>query len=249
MTAFELDPSFLPEPASREREEHRLDGPVAVRSLLKEVAAKRVLLTMFSASRPPVYVATRIESLAENALGLDITTDEHRRSLIAAYPFCTVVGFVDGIKIQFDVPTAGLSLGPSTQTLRTPLPANAYRFQRRDAHRVRPGSQPRLQCFMRDGRGGEDRFAVADISASGVALSWPQSRPTPPLDIPVHHCRIDGEIGAPLACTLTPTHIAEAACPTATRRIGFAITNLSDEAARRLQVLVTEIEVGRLRSV
>ena len=65
----------------------------------------------------------------------------------------TVVGYLDSVKVQFDVHNLVLVHGNKASVLSCPCPREMFRFQRRNAFRVRPlmrSSADRASCVHPD---------------------------------------------------------------------------------------------------
>ena len=242
-----MEPLYLPEPPSAGREAHRVDNSLAIRALIRDLEHKRALITLFAGNDHRVYTASRIVHLDDQSIEFDLRTDAHRLASLTDSPRCTVVAFLDDVKVQFDLPAARPVATSGSTRLRACYPPHAYRIQRRDAFRVKPQAADQLVCWIREAPGLEHAVRVLDISATGIAVAWPRSRPLPAKDASLPHCRIDGAIEGPLPCTLVACHGSETAANAAHVRAGFSFADLPPEIARRVQMLVMAIELDRRR--
>ena len=95
----------------------------------------------------------------------------------------TVVGYLDSVKLQFDVHDLVLVHGNARACSNCPSPREMYRFQRRNAFRVRPldAHQRRWRaCATRRCPRCELALRVLDVSIGGCALFLPDD--VPPMD-------------------------------------------------------------------
>ena len=86
-----------------------------------------------------------------------------------------MVGYLDSVKVQFDVSDLVLVHGNRASVLSCPLPREMFRFQRRNAFRVRPlmRSAPVARLRHPDMPDIEFALRVIDVSIGGCALFLP----------------------------------------------------------------------------
>ena len=87
--------------------------------------------------------------------------------------------YLDSVKLQFDVLEAMLVHGREASTLRCAVPQEIYRFQRRQAYRVRALEHHAPVARLRHPALPEMQFAlrVLDVSIGGCALWQPEDVP------------------------------------------------------------------------
>jgi c-di-GMP-binding flagellar brake protein YcgR len=92
------------------------------------------------------------------------------------------VAYLANIKLQFDVDTLMLVQGARHRALQSTLPAEIYRFQRRNAFRVRSGAQTGAVARFRHPGMPDMRLTlrVLDVSIGGCALWLPADVPPLP---------------------------------------------------------------------
>ncbi len=89
------------------------------------------------------------------------------------------VAYMDSVKLQFDIQGIVLVRGAQASTLQCALPATVYRFQRRNAFRVRPAERQAPTAHFRHPAMPDMALAlrVLDLSIGGCALWCPQDVP------------------------------------------------------------------------
>lgn len=95
----------------------------------------------------------------------------------------TAVAYLDQVRLQFDLDGLMLVSGKDKDSeLRAPCPSQMYRFQRRQAYRVRPNTRtPHVKLMHPSAPDQELRLRVLDVSLGGVALLLPpEVAPFPP---------------------------------------------------------------------
>ncbi len=101
-----------------------------------------------------------------------VAVSELEHEILTAASAITVVGFQEGVKIQFNAVAAAVEPIAGGAGVRVSLPKQLLRLQRRAHDRVKPSRIRPLECMVR----GEanvptlNRFPVLDLSAGGVAL-------------------------------------------------------------------------------
>jgi flagellar brake protein len=91
----------------------------------------------------------------------------------------TAVAYLESIKLQFDLSGFLLVRGPDGSTLQSGLPRDMYRFQRRDAYRVRTPSRCEPVVQFRHPGLPEMKLSLhmLDVSIGGCALWLPHDVP------------------------------------------------------------------------
>lgn len=89
------------------------------------------------------------------------------------------VAYLDSVKLQFDVHGMLLVHSPRASVLQAAMPAMIYRFQRREAFRVRPPGKQVPVAQMRHPSMPEMTLSlrVIDVSVGGCALQLPHDVP------------------------------------------------------------------------
>ena len=148
-------------------------------SLLKHLrdAAVPVLLS----SSEGGTVTTALWALDEASGTVNFSGDlssPHMASLVDGGEV-VAVAYLESVKLQFDLLDLLLVHGARTSTLQAKLPQEIYRFQRRDAFRVRPvGRQAPVARFAHPTlRDMPLQLRVLDVSIGGCALWLPHDVP------------------------------------------------------------------------
>lgn len=250
MTSATLTPKvqaqFLPEADLTGLEQFRIDGKVGVRAVLREMVDKKALLTAFARSGPTSCFVTRIVSFEGDHLVFDATTDDDRLKAVIDRDGATLVGFLDHIKVQFDV--SGLRSVPEDEgrALQCPLPASLYRIQRRDAFRVRPPLEEPALCVLPTPDRTEVRYVIVDISVGGLALRVSDEVPRPKIGERWQRCRLELGKRAPIPCALVVRNIQVGhEGDEGAYRLGCSFESMPPEVGRAVQLFVLDVERRR----
>ncbi len=244
-----LQTQFLPETDVAGLGSFRVDGALAIRSVLRELIRKRALVVLYDVRDPARFVASQVIEVGDRDLQLEFVTDDRRRQSILDAGAAIVVAFLEQIKIQFEARGLRASGTADALSVTCAIPDVLYRIQRRDAYRVRPLATDEAMVHVQDGRGGEHPYRMIDMSASGVAFAWPADEPPPELGTPLPRCRIGFAERPPLPVALVIRQVSEGlAAEGGMRRIGCEYGALPPEIARAVQMTVLDFETRAART-
>lgn len=152
----------------------RVLDPGEIQALLQTLAEQRVRVTLSNADGD--HLNTTMRSVDAGGLSFDLRSGDAPEPLLGADEI-VAVAYLDQIRVQFELEGLLLVDGPPGPLLRSPPPQQFYRFQRRQAFRVRMNSrvpQVRLPHPADSGEPARElRLRVADLSVGGLALLVP----------------------------------------------------------------------------
>jgi c-di-GMP-binding flagellar brake protein YcgR len=150
------------------------------------------------------------------------------------------VAYLDNIKLQFDVDALMVVHGNTGRALHSRLPDAIYRFQRRNAYRVRSGIRNDAVVRLRH-PGMPDmqlELRLLDVSIGGCALWLPADVPMLPAGTLLGEVLVDLDGDTRFTAAATLQHITAVGSGerlTAGARIGCEWRSLSGSAERVLQ--------------
>ncbi len=157
------------------------------------------------------------------------------------------VAYLESVKLQFDVHGLVLVRGAQTSTLQARLPREIYRFQRRNAYRVRTLIRNDPVALLRHPSMPEMQLAlrVVDVSIGGCALWLPAD--VPPLQagtrIGEMTVQLDGDTRFTAAATLQ--HVSTSGSTERGVRLGCEWHPLPGGSARTLQRWIDQAQKRR----
>ena len=103
----------------------------------------------------------------------------HAQERLVEADEAVAVAYMDSVKLQFDIHGIVLVRGAQASTLQCALPTTIYRFQRRNAFRVRPAERQAPSAHFRHPALPDMALAlrVLDLSIGGCALWCPHDVP------------------------------------------------------------------------
>ncbi len=144
----------------------------------------------------------------------------------------TLVALYAAAKVQCRL----ILLADGPLRMRSPMPEEMHRIQRRRAFRVAPPPEAPLLATVRS----IGALAIIDVSVVGIALSWPEPFPIPPLDTRLPSVlRMGPDKADQVPCVLTVRRIGEASEKSVP--VGFGL-ELAPAAERGLLKALLEVE-------
>lgn len=159
----------------------------------------------------------------------------------------SAVCFLDQVKIEFDVTQRLLVHGAHSCVLQASMPSVVYRFQRRNAFRVRTLDRATPTLTLRH-PGMPDvllDLRVLDISVGGCALFMPHG--TPPIEpgVTLGGVRVQLDEDTVFTCALLVHHITSIQPQAQGVRLGCELLHLDHEQQRTLQRYIDQTQKRR----
>ncbi len=234
--------------ADADADEFRVRAPIEVRDLLRRLQDERVLLHLHTADGAHLTTTLRGVDTAREVISFDADTDAGDTDLARLLDAqeISAVGFLDSIRLQFDLQGAVLVRGAAT-ALNAMLPRVLYRFQRRGAFRVRPIERSEPTAFLPHPMIPEMQLAlrVLDVSASGCALFVPDDVPPLDLGVRVNHVRVELDSSTTVTSGLLLRHVTAINPQSRGARLGCEWIGLNGPAARSLQQFIDQTQKKR----
>jgi c-di-GMP-binding flagellar brake protein YcgR len=225
----------------------RLDAPLEIQALLRELQAQRSPLTLTTPEGQSCK-ATLVEVDARRGvIDLDSSASPERLRTLSASAEVQAQAFLDNVKLQFDVEGLVLVQGSAGAMLQANLPSPLYRFQRRQAYRVQPtGSAYPFASFVHpDPAVGLLRLRVLDVSIGGLALLLPQEIPPLEPGLPIEQVRLELDRDTRLETGLRLQHVSALQTPADSLQLGCAFVQLPPLALRDLQRFIDQTQKRR----
>lgn len=163
-----------------------------------EIAAQLKVLRDRSA---PVSVSADGAALVTSVWTVDETqnlvafaVDDGQRGLkeIMAAGKAQAVAYVESVKLQFVCEDMKLSVGNQGSALQVAFPQSLFRFQRRDAYRLRvPERNPPVARFNLPGKPVAIKAKLLDLSIGGCSILLPSDAPAVAEGATLHNVQID----------------------------------------------------------
>lgn len=225
--------------ATSDFSEHRVRALVEIRALLKQFVEGDVPLSLTTPDGLNYTTSLWAEDPQRGVLvfAADARDDAVQQLTVSHEVMAT--GYLDSVKVQFDLHDLVLIHGRSASAFNAQYPREVFRFQRRNAFRVRPigRSQPHACLSHPDLPRRQVDLRIIDISNTGVALMLNE-------ELDLFRCGqvlagvvIELDTSTWLTVTLCVMHVSVVGLspPSQYRRIGCELVDLSASAQRDLQ--------------
>jgi c-di-GMP-binding flagellar brake protein YcgR len=155
-----------------------------------------------------------------------------------------VVGYMESVKIQFDVRNLVLVHGPRASVLRCAYPRELFRFQRRDTYRVRPlpRSSPLARLRHTDIAGTQLALRVLDVSIGGCALFLPDDVPAMQPGVVMNRVEITLDADTGFRVNLRLQHVTSLGTESRGVRLGCGFVNPDAGTLRGLQRFIDQTQ-------
>ncbi len=228
-------------------EAFRVRDPAEVKSLLRALMDRSVTVNL-NGSDGSAY-ATTLWTIDGTQGKLAFTADlmapaVHR--LVEADE-AVAVGYLDQIKLQFDVADRMLVHGRQSCVLQAALPRELFRFQRRSAYRVRTLDRSAPTAHFRHPAIPDMtlELRVLDLSVGGCALFMPADMPPVEPGVQINDAVIELDAGTLLRGALVVHHVTSIQPQARGVRLGCELLHLDPEATRALQRYIDQTQKRR----
>jgi len=228
-------------------EAYRLSAPAEVAAMLRLLQEANATLNL-NAPHGTVYATTLwAADAARGVLSFAVEPSDPQVQALLAGNEATVVGYVENIKVQFDVHNLLLVHGTRASALNTSYPSELYRFQRRNSYRVRPilhdAPVARLRHPMLPDM--EITLRVLDVSIGGCALLLPDDVPPLAPGVLINQVQIELNLDACFDTALRLQHVTAIQPDARGVRLGCEMVRLSQDAERTLQRYIDQTQKRR----
>ena len=228
-----------------ELEEFRLDDPRAVAATLRRLCDGDVPLQLHAMTDAASIAATLWSADAQRAtLGFAVDVDDASLPHLLESRTVAVVAYLDSVKIQFDVHDLVLVRGERSSILNASFPHELFRFQRRNAYRVRPPLRSKPIAHLRHTDIADMQLAlpVVDISNGGCALFLPDDVPPMQIGGVMNRVRMDMDDETQFSVDLRLQHVTSLNAESGGARLGCEFVRADAMALRALQRFIDQAQ-------
>jgi c-di-GMP-binding flagellar brake protein YcgR len=219
-------------------DEFRVGSPPEISALLRAFIDGNVLLTLAGSGGQSYTTTLWAQDASRGVISFAADADDPRLMALLADEDAVAVGYLDNVKVQWDL--AGLTLvrGRSGAALQCQAPYEMFRFQRRGSFRVRPagGAAPHALINVAGRPGQPLGLRVIDVSLGGLALAVPAGVTLPAPGSVMRDVRLELDADTRVTVNLRVQHAHRAeGHPEANARMGCEMIGLGGEGLRLLQ--------------
>jgi c-di-GMP-binding flagellar brake protein YcgR len=233
-------------------DEFRVSSPRDIGLLLKQLVDGSVLLHLNSSDGHVFTSAIWTLDSGRGTLGFNADPNDPAMQSVLQSDEVVVVGYLDSVKVQFDVHNLVLVHGNRASVLSCPFPRVMYRFQRRNAFRVRPlmRAAPVARLRHPDMPDNEFELRVIDISIGGCALFLPDDTPGLQPGSAIHQVEIELDADTRFRVDLRLQHVTSIGAEAKGVRLGCEFIRADAGTLRSLQRYIDQTQKrGKLLSL
>ncbi|MEO7150649.1 MAG: flagellar brake protein [Burkholderiaceae bacterium] len=228
-------------------EGYRVSAPRQIAGFLERLADERVPLHLASSDGHALTTQLWTLDAQRGTLTFSADADDPRVDAMLDGDEAVVIGYLDRVKLQFDVHDLALVRDGDRHALIGTFPHELFRFQRRDSYRVRPLVRSTPTALLRHPGLPEMELSlrVLDVSIGGCALFVPDDVPPLSPGVLMNGARIDLDADTRLLIDLRLQHVTSFSMGTAGTRLGCEFVNPRGDALRALQCFIDQTQKRR----
>lgn len=239
---METRPASLDQMTGGDKElaEFRVSSPRDIGAILKQLLDGSILLNLNASDGSVFKSAIWTIDSARGTIGFNADPTDLALKALLESDEVIVVGYIDNVKLQFDVHGLMLVHGNRASVLSCAFPRELYRFQRRNAFRVRPLMRTAPAARLRHPDLPETEFAlrIIDVSISGCGLFLPSDVPLINVGTLIDDVRFEFDADTRIDVSMRLKHVTPIRAETGGVRLGFEFVRIGGDAVRTLQRLI-----------
>lgn len=228
-------------------DEFRISAPREILAMLRQFQDGNVLLNLNGSNG--AMLSTTLWSLDPTRGQLSFSADAHApvTQQLVECDEAVAVGYLDSIKVQFDVQGLVLVRGVGGSAISARLPRELFRFQRRNAFRVRPLLRSSPVARVRHPAIAEMQLAlrVIDVSIGGCALFLPDEVPAMQPGMVMNQVQLDLDADTRVMANLRLQHVSVLNAEARGARLGCEFVQLGADGERTLQRFIDQTQKRR----
>lgn len=228
-------------------DEFRITAPREITAMLKQFQDGNVLLNLNASNGAILTTTLWALDTARGQISFSADAGAPVTQRLVESEEAVAVGYLDSIKVQFDVQGLVLVRGALGCTIGARSPQVLYRFQRRNAFRVRPLLRSSPLARVRHPAIAEMQLAlrVIDVSIGGCALFLPDDVPPMQPGMTMNQVQIDLDADTRLHANLCLRHVSLLNPESRGARLGCEFVGLGRDAERTLQRFIDQTQKRR----
>ncbi|MES2090872.1 MAG: flagellar regulator YcgR PilZN domain-containing protein [Pseudomonadota bacterium] len=229
-------------------DDYRITAAVEIDALLKRLLNDNTLMTLSGPGGNSYSTMLWSVDSTRGIICFSAEAGDARLQALLETQEVVAVGYLDSIKLQFDLEGLIQVHGPSGTALNAQYPRVLYRFQRRSCFRVQPlisncpvahlrhPSMPDMQLELR----------VLDVSLNGLALFLPHNVPMVSAGVKIGQCFLELDSDTRLEMGLVIHHVSVINPASQGARLGCELVSLNGASERALQQYINQTQKRRL---
>ena len=238
-------PASLQQLSGNAADEFAVRQPVELVALLRKLLDDSVRVHLSTPEGDNYTTTLWALDAAQRRLSFSADAAQPTVQALAGASSVCAVAYLDSVKLQFELEHLLLVHGHGASALQCSLPAQLYRFQRREYFRVRTSGSSAPVARFRHPQRPDLALAlrVLDVSIGGCALNLPAQVPALQPGAVLPAVRIELDADARFDATLSLQHVSSGMGGQGNSvRLGCAFVKLEGAAQRTLQRYIDQTQ-------
>lgn len=228
-------------------DDFRITAPAELAAMLKRMLDANAVVNLNAPNGTAVTAALWAVDAARGVISF--SADDHApqlQSLIECNE-AVAVAYLDSIKVQFDVQGLLLVHNGRSSAISCGYPREMFRFQRRNAYRVRPLLRNAPTASLRHPMIPDMQLSlrVLDVSIGGCALFLPEDVPMIEPGVLLNGVDLDLDADTRITAPLRLQHVTSLQLNARGVRLGCEMVNASNDSLRALQRYIDQTQKRR----
>lgn len=228
-------------------DDFRITAPAEIAAMLKRLADANVHVGLNAPNGTSITATIWAIDPEHGMLSFSLVDKDPQLDAVVECDEAVVVGYLDSVKLQFDVDKLVLVHSGNIVALKASFPREMFRFQRRSGYRVRPLVRTSPVATLRHPMIPDMQLdlRVLDISIGGCALFLPND--VPPLDpgVLMNGVVIDLDADTRVHTGLRLQHVTSLNPESGGVRLGCEMVGAGPEGLRALQRYIDQTQKRR----
>jgi len=228
-------------------DDFRITSQVEIGAMLKRLADGHVQVSLNAPNGTSITASVWTSDAKRNMVSFSALHNEPRLDTLVECDEAMVIGYLDSIKVQFDVNNLVLVRGDKDRALYGAYPRQMFRFQRRSGFRVQPMLHTTPVAKLRHPMipDMELSLRVLDVSIGGCALFLPNDVPSIDPGVLMNGVTIDLDADTRVATGLRLQHVTSLNPESGGVRLGCEMVNPGSQGLRSLQLYIDQTQKRR----
>ena len=225
-------------------DEFRIDAPREIAAMLRQLCDAGVRLHLNASAGSVVDATLWTADAQRGSIGFNVDPQDPALDALLECAEIVVVGYLDSVKLQFDVGQPMLVHGARASVLSCSYPRRMFRLQRRSAYRVRPLMRSAPVARLRHTDIAEMQLAlrVIDVSIGGCALFLPADVPAMQVGGVMNRVEIELDADTRFHVDLWLRHVTALNADSGGVRLGCEFVRADPAALRALQRFIDQTQ-------
>lgn len=233
--------------AGENLDDFRITSPVEIGAMLKRLADDNVHVSLNAPNGTSITATVWTSDAKRDMVSFSVLNDEPQLDTLVECDEAMVIGYLDSIKLQFDVNNLVLVRGAKDRALNGAYPRQMFRFQRRSGFRVQPMLHTTPVARLRHPMIPDMQLSlrVLDVSIGGCALFLPNDVPAIDPGLLMNGVRIDLDADTRVVTGLRLQHVTSLNPESGGVRLGCEMVNPGSQGLRSLQLYIDQTQKRR----